>query len=184
MSNEPYDASKLLPRLYKWFYFLDKMPTKLCPYAWKTAFMYVVLMPYSIICLPVIIIDSFGGDVYTDSHGGRIGSSIIMYFFLFMVFVLSIGISILWWNPEYDSFFENIQHGGAFLWIVGILAGIIYFFKCIIEIIKEKLDERKYGKINEGIYYQKKPTKKYMLVEFIKAKYNRYCPEMIWKNED
>jgi hypothetical protein len=87
------------------------------------------------------------------------------------------------------EFWDNMRNGSIAFWfciiVVALYAGIRHLFIRIKEGGKlyDERGRRYYGYDSEGhrIYYkEKKPN---ILAEFIKAKYNKYCPKIDWKDE-
>jgi hypothetical protein len=87
------------------------------------------------------------------------------------------------------GFWDTMRNGSIVFWLFLIVVALYHGIKRLFIRIKEggKLyDERGfryYGYDSEGhrIYYkEKKPN---ILAEFIKAKYNKYCPKIEWNDE-
>jgi hypothetical protein len=154
-------------KLYRWFYGTDKLPESLCPYFWKLVIAYILFIPFGILTLPYEIF-SRTGDVVEDDEciSYRIGSSLVLYFMLFLIVCLLSSISLFWYFNPKDRIFTNIQVGGLIAWIV-IFGVVIYeFFKYL---------------RNKWIYksYFKEKTDN-IITSFVKAKYNKYCPKITW----
>ena len=64
-------------QLYRWFYATTTMPQSLCPYFWKLVIMWLLILPYSILSLPVILMDL--KDFEHRTMGERAGMGIIFW---------------------------------------------------------------------------------------------------------
>jgi len=170
-------------KLYKWFYGVSEyqgLPNNLCPYFWKVVLMYLTIIPYVLFSIPVVVYDLFdknydNGDRNT---GERLGVSCGVYIGLFVVMALITAIVGFFIHIEPKSFWEFCQITGCLVWFGLIVFGVIEGVKYL----------REYSTTNES-YYDKtqdkwvtKKTKVNMTTEFIKAKYNKYCPKIDWIN--
>lgn len=127
------------------------------------------------LCLPYLILAIFLGEIdYVDKWYDRIGFTIMGYIALFLLWVLLSPI-LLFFNITYvkEGFLESSMAFGILFWLCGIVFGIIKGIQYIIKLIKK----------HKGIKYMdyntetKEPS---ILIEFIKAKYNKYCPKIDW----
>jgi tellurite resistance protein TehA-like permease len=179
MGIKGYSAKSLPARLYKWFWFEKRMPDGLCPYAWKSLFMYLVLIPYVIVCLPVVLIDLFSKEQngMADNHGSRFFASVVMYIGLFVVASLLYSPTLFWFMNEKESFFGILQFTGAVFWVIGAFVGFIFLIMVSYKAIQSKILDMRFP-YNIG---EKKPS---LVVEFVKAKYNKYCPKIDWEDQD
>ena len=173
-------SNSISSKLYRWFYATEYLPTNLCPYFWKLVLAWLVLIPYSLVCLPMVIMELTDKTYkYGDnSTGKRIGMSTIIYF---MIFLLSSMISLIcafFISPEKDSLYLYMASLGAMIWVVAIVVGGVEGYKAFKDWNyrrKIKYDENGYR-----IWDQPKEEKTYLVVEFAKAKYNKYCPKIDW----
>tara|TARA_R110000868_G_C10910514_1_gene764929 strand:+ start:830 stop:1384 length:555 start_codon:yes stop_codon:yes gene_type:complete len=168
-------------RLYKWFYGVSEyqgLPNNLCPYFWKVVLMYLTIVPYTLFSIPVVVYDLFdkqyeNGDRKT---GERLGNSVGIYIGLFVVAGLISAILALFIKFEPKSLFECLVIGGCMFWFGLLVFGVIEGAKHLRE-----WSTRDYGYYDET--QEKWITKKAkvnMTTEFIKAKYNKYCPKIDW----
>lgn len=75
---------------------------------------------------------------------------------------------------------ETLLASGILIWIIIIVFTLYFLIEKLI--IRYKTPKRIYDE--EGNYViQSKHTKSNIVVEFVKAKYNKYCPKIEWKNE-
>lgn len=156
---------------------LNRLPKNLCPYVWKL-FLGILLTP---IMLPFYFFASFiyfVGDLIAPhwdfdmikdelKETGLLSKSGVLCFFTTVVTLLIpsilVGMICIFWSKN-----GTIMKLGVLGWTIFVIAGtaaVIYYFST----------------------REKKPKgekKKYLLTEFIKAKYNKNCPIIEWdKNE-
>jgi hypothetical protein len=139
-----------------------------------------VLIPYSLVCAPVIIVELIDKDYrYNDnSTGKRIGFSVLIYFMLFCISSMLSVIGLLFITPEKDTFYMFMVTLGIMIWAAAIVIGVIEGVKAL----KEWNYNRKinYDESGRRIWGEPKEQKTYLVVEFVKAKYNKYCPKIDW----
>jgi hypothetical protein len=120
------------------------------------------------------------GYKYNDtSTGKRIGMSVIAYFMLFAIASMVALICAFFVSPEKDSFYLFLSTLGAMIWVIAIVIGVVEGYKAFKDWNyrrKIKYDENGYR-----IWNEPKQEKTYLVVEFAKAKYNKYCPKIDWK---
>ncbi len=178
------NANSLNAKLYCWFYGqrTHQLPNNLCPYFWKLVLAWFLLVPYALFSLPVILVQEVFDKSYENGDnkfGERLGISAIIYIFLFALFVLCVGAGALFTTYAKGGLFANMLPGAIMLWFgltgVGIYHGIMYLI--------QKIREPKIVYDNDGyrVYPEKKSN---LVVEFVKAKYNRYCPKIDWTNKN
>lgn len=181
------NSNSLNAKLYCWFYGKHKeydLPKSLCPYFWKLALAWLLLVPYAIFCAPFILIFEAFDKSYTNGDnkiGERIGISFFMYVFLFSLFALVPGVVALFVTIKKGTLFHNMLPGSVMLWLFLILSGIYQGFKYFIKKIRESKEAYTYDEYGYRVYAPKKAN---LVVEFFKAKYNRYCPKIDWVNND
>lgn len=173
-------------RLYRWFYSKEtsEMPSNLCPYFWKSAIMWILLPLFSIILLPTILTKS------TEELSVRFAASILIYLMLFLIFLmLFCPVSfIIWGYIGGNSIYSSWQIGGLMVWLMAILAFIWYSISTFIKKMKIKR-----MRINEEFiwtpdgdripnpHYSAEKQRDNIILEFIKAKYNKNCPKIDWE---
>lgn len=152
-------------KLYE-FTYTSNFPSNLCPYFWKLIWAIIILIPNFIIQLPALIINLFRRGSYDCSDFRVLG--ILIYILLMFLYVYGMG-TFNWVKAIFNCYSYNQELaiiGGGFNSI--IFGGLSLFF--IIRYFKNKKPKL----INE----EKKPN---IVAEFIKAKYNRYCPKIDWE---
>ena len=181
------NANSLNAKLYCWFYGEPsrKLPNNLCPYFWKLVLAWVLLVPYSLFCtLYILTHEVFDTKYENGDHktGERFGVSLLLNGIIMML-LLMINV-VVWFFVDYTpkSLLSELLAPGIMIWLVSICFGIYYGIKALAEHIKESRiprDEHGYR-----IYTDHKEKKPNLIVEFTKAKYNKYCPKIDWTNRD
>lgn len=170
-------------RLYRWFYMAKEMPQTLCPYFWKLVIMWIFILPISIISAPLIIAKQKQADWFVRIIGG-----IFIWFLVFVAFLALFPITYFFWgwfSP--NTTFRIWQGTGIFIWMLMIVCSAILGTFYLITRYRDKKRSSQYEWVwdDYGDYvrnhkyrlYEEKPN---ILIEFIKAKYNRYCPKIDW----
>jgi hypothetical protein len=179
------NKNSVTSRLYKWFYGVaeyQELPNNLCPYFWKVVLMYLTFIPYVLFSIPVVVYDLFDKnyDNGDRSTGERMGVSAGVYIALFALSALVFGIVGLFVNFEPKGFFMFMRMVGSMIWVVLIVVGIIEGVKYLREYSTK--DESYYDETQDKWVVKK--AKVNMTAEFIKAKYNKYCPKIDWVGND
>ena len=177
------NQNSLSARLYRWFYLTDSMPQNLCPYFWKLVIMWIIIIPYGLVTLPAVRFKS-----ELDGWSMRFIGGAFMWLMIFAVFVAIFPLTYFiwgWFDPK--STFGAWQITGIFIWVVTAICLMIWGIMEFIQRRKEKSWKKHVEYIwnNEGGYvpnpeyvpYTPKPN---IIIEFIKAKYNKYCPTIEW----
>jgi len=153
--------------LYKYFWNTNKLPDNLCPYFWKLVVMYICIIPYAILSLPFHVIDYFASDDSRDEIPtlGVAFIGALIYIALSMI----VSMILMWFFPDV-GLIKGLGIGGFALSAIGLLIWLV-------ETIKARRQNREIKDFYNGI--ERKP-KKYVAIEFIKAKYNKYCPTINW----
>lgn len=174
------NSNSISSKLYRWFYGTNDLPNNLCPYFWKLVLAWLVLIPYSLVGLPSIIMEITDKDYkYNDvSTGKRIGIGALVYILIFFVGCMLSSIGWFFVLPAKDSFYYFAGTVGFLLWVVTIVIGVIEGFKALKEWNYNR--KIKYDENGWRIYDSHKEEKTYLVVEFAKAKYNKYCPKIDW----
>jgi len=166
---------------YRWFYGLGdyQLPSNLCPYFWKSVLMYLTIIPYALFCVPVIVWEIFDKG-YTNGDrkcGERIGLSIGLYIAMFIVTSLFAALGLFFFDYAKDSFFDVISIPGILFWAFGLGISAWELFKFLGNRVTENKhywDDEKH----EYVTIKSKPT---LVAEFVKAKYNKWCPRIDWE---
>jgi hypothetical protein len=165
-------------QLYRWFYSTSVMPESLCPYFWKLALMWVFIIPYVILSLPIILME-LTNTSDENSTGERAGFGFLIWLLLGMIICMLSYVGLIWVIPTKDSFFMFVLTIGSIGWAVGIIVGGIELFKVLIE----KWENRgiKYDEDGYRIW-NPEPKQDSIIVSFAKASYNKYCPKIDWNH--
>jgi hypothetical protein len=112
--------------------------------------------------------------------GERLGISVGIYIALFILATLISAIAALFIKVEKDTLFEFLVVGGCLFWTGLIIIGGIEGVKYLREY--STTDKSYYSETENKWVYEK--TKVNLTTEFIKAKYNKYCPKIDWVGND
>lgn len=158
-------------KLYRWFYGKEYMPSNLCPYFWKLVVVYIFALPLLVLTLPYIILNLIIGDDDPDTINSRILASVFMYMAAYLVIAMLSPIMLLFMKfPKHGtSYLHDLIVQGLSAWLVAIVAGIIYLIKVM------------YDKHNSNKFEEKPYKKPNIVIEMVKAKYNKYCPKIDWE---
>lgn len=178
------NRNSLSARLYRWFYITDEMPKTLCPYFWKLVIMYMLILPVGIINLPLII---FNENDEFDNWGERFGIGVLCYAFLFLIGTTLFSIVTLpIWGLFKNEFYKQLQVIG----IMGLVIAIAVFIGILmVNLITKIKDKKRYKRMGytldeDGNWVRSDMVVKNqgnIITEFIKAKYNKYCPKIDWE---
>lgn len=173
------NLNSLTTKLYRWFYNQYEMPNTLCPYFWKMVIMYVFIIPYSIISLPQIIFELITKE---RSEAPRIAIGGILYILLFFGFTILFTLATLpIWGYFPPNSVGNIFQIIGTICFVGGLSVLITHLIITYRLNRTRkfiFDKKTDGYIRNPKYKYEKPN---LVKEFIKAKYNKYCPKINWK---
>ena len=158
-------------KLYRWFYGKEYMPSNLCPYFWKLVIAYIFGLPLLVLTLPYIILNLINGDDDLDTIGSRIFASTFMYAAAYLVVAMLSPIMLLFMKfpKQGTSYLHDLIIQGLTTWVVAIVVGIYFLLRGI----HNKYSEKKYEK-----KFEEKPN---IVIEMVKAKYNKYCPKIDWE---
>ena len=164
-------------KIYRYFYTTETMPTNLCPYFWKSLIATILIIPYYIITIPTKVL-GIGGEI-SDAKDHIISSS-AFWFFVFSIVSMIFGIVTIILGINYDGatqpFLAFIQEFG----IGGVLALGLIIIVSLLNGAREWYREYKWEKRNANRSRTPKEPKLNIFVEFVKAKYNNYCPQITW----
>lgn len=164
------DQNSTSARLYKWLYSTNDLPDNLCPYFWKLVFAYWVIVPYVVIALPCLVMEKIVNKTFfstRDSFGARLGIGVGIYFILWCIVCAVCTVTMLFIPPARHSLYEFMAAVGAVVWVICMVCGLDHLYT--------DYQERKWAK-RFG-----RPYKPNLIVEFVKAKYGKYCPKINWK---
>lgn len=141
-------------KLYKEFYSTEVLPDNLCPFFWK------LLMAWA--CSPFYFI--FGLPIKRDWIWGRI----VKWISLVLLIIIALGCAVFFFYANYHlaRYWLNCYSYNNDLAFMGGLYDAWFSGIFLYNYIKGKL-------------YKKK--RQYIVAEFIKAKYGKYCPQINWE---
>jgi hypothetical protein len=94
-------------------------------------------------------------------------------------------VTLFWYTPAENSWLWNVMATGVATWFGALILGIAMLYKYFLE----KSDEAKWKRVKNNydengnwIPYEDRLIGKRsnIILEFIKAKYNKYCPKIDW----
>lgn len=171
-------------KLYRWFYDTNRMPETLCPYFWKLVFAWTLTVILSPLLLPTWIVRKLSNDFDEDCPiGPYIVIGFLVYTVIFLLICSGVFISAYWITYHHDSIGFPLYVSGIFVTVIGSVALISWGANELKKLIRD----RKYKQtvwsdeldmhIPNPHYREPKPN---IIIEFIKAKYNKYCPKIYW----
>jgi hypothetical protein len=173
------DKNSNTARLYRWFYGKDSMPNNLCPYFWKVVASYALALPVFLFTIPSSIVYRKGEDKVKLKTTEKILPSLILWGIAYAALsMVSVSAFFFMTSKEIENtvLLFSMVITGISLWFLLILGGFIYL---VYLLVKKALDwnwERDFRNLGKG----KKPRVN-LVSEFIKAKYNKYCPKIDWE---
>jgi hypothetical protein len=181
------NQNSISARIYRWFYMTDEMPQNLCPYFWKLVIAYILLIPCGILYLPITILRT---DV--TETGERLALGFFSWIAILGALLMIFPITYFFYGffPN-GTTYNSWQLIGIALWVGAFALGISYGIAHLSSERRRKREIRnlEYMWDEYGVYvknpnykpYEKNPN---IIIEFIKAKYNRYCPKIEWNTEE
>jgi hypothetical protein len=178
----------LLRKLYRWYYVDNLLPTSFCPYFHSLIRMFIFIIPYVIISLPFIIGSIFikGWRVSFDekynypsslitSTSDRVGFGIVFYIIILFCLFFLLPLYSFVGEVEVNSNLDKLIFSSKIIWGIGFMAlFVLGFIKGIIYVSNKFKTKHKNKQI---VYKEKSPN---IIVEFVKATYNKYCPKIDW----
>lgn len=155
------------------------LPKNLCPYFWKIVLACIIFIPMAAWFTPLYLfkrVDKlFNKEVdFSISSDGFCSVLFAAAFAINVAVFLLFGMAAMWFFPiDFNKEANWVQVVGIIGWTITILVGSGIGFA----MIKEKIEERKERR--GGATKEPSPN---ILVEFIKAKYNKYCPQIDWES--
>ncbi len=185
------NSNSIQARLYRWFYDVEEMPQSLCPFFWKLVMMWLLLIPFGVFTIPMLIIDS-----NEKSHFGvKVFGGFLVYVAILLLFTMTLVVlSVFGLTLTENSVLYRMRNTGIAIWCVLIIVSVAFGITKLIDYIKSKrrriIQEKDWGVPTGRFYYYDESGKQIfiepkpnILVEMVKAKYNKYCPKITWDNE-
>lgn len=149
-----FNQQSIHAKLYREFYSTEVLPDNLCPFFWGLLFAWI--------CAPFYFI--FGLPIKRDWIWGRI----VKWILFISVAIIALGCAVIFVYANYHLvryWLNCYSYNNDMAWLGGFLD--LYFSGVIlINYIKRKLSKKKRHSI---------------LIEFVKAKYGKYCPQINWE---
>lgn len=148
----------------------SNLPNNLCSYFWKTFFGGLMLLVFGLVMLPVYSFKSI-----QEEHGYnqqqlpfvmRIFVGACLYFIAAMIF----SAVAMWFTSD-----EGVNTLGTIFYGILILLFLIFIGDRILKAIKNNAEARRIA-----VYESGKVDKPNLLIEFLKAKKEKYCPRIEW----
>lgn len=157
------NRNSLHAKLYEFTYTSD-LPINLCPYFWKLVWATIIFIPNFILQLPALIIILF--TKHSHDYGERRNMGGATYLILMILFLYLLP-TINWIKAIFNcySYAQDLAIIGGIMNTIIFIASASFFIKYLLK------------KRNKQIV-EKQPS---IVAEFIKAKYNRYCPKIDWE---
>ena len=162
-------------KFYRFFYETTQMPKSLCPYFWKLVLAWTLTImfgvPATVFLLPILIISIFSKDAretWKENKYTAVAVGFIIEFAIFLFFSIPVFLLTMFGYTEYvkDTFLGDYAILGGVVLVISIIFGLYFTIKYVAD------------KVKKGKHDIKKPN---VVKEFIKAKYNRYCPKIDWE---
>jgi len=168
------NQNSLSAKLYRWFYKTDTMPTNLCPYFWKLVTAVILSPLFAIYTLPYEIINykrRHWANAYKrrfwDTYGDMLLESLLYWLLIALVICMILPLGLFFYIPDKSSLLWIMISIGLICWVSLIVFGIGWSIVKTAEYSKsKKIDDEKTDNI---------------IVEMVKAKYHKYCPNIDWK---
>lgn len=166
------NRNSLSARVYREVYNTRHMPESLCPYFWKLVLAYPLIVLLLPLLIPTWITLKFQDEADNEYPiGAKAVIGLLLYAFGFVVFMIGVFISSCWISYYKGTIMYQFYFSGGFIsFILGVFS--------VSFLIKYIIDNRKYKRKFNNEYVEEKPN---LIVEFVKAKYNKYCPKITWK---
>ena len=130
--------------------------------------------------IPTWIALKLNGDESDAPMGAKAVMGLLLYGFGFMIFMIGVFISSFWITYYKGTTMYDFYFGGGFISLIFGVAGSYLVIKHLYQQYRKKRRERIYD--GEGNYFpvEEKPN---LIVEFVKAKYNKFCPKITWNSK-
>jgi hypothetical protein len=168
--------NSLSAKMFRYFYTTDTMATNLCPYFWKLLVAMILFIPYYVLTIPTKVLNF--GDAYTNKE--HISRSIIIWILIVAVCCTLFAIGTLVLGVYYDEKIQPVLSTIQYIGFTGLVLLGSVLAAWIIVSFKEKYDDIMDSR---GRKPRKEP-KPNLIVEFLKAKYHRYCPQITWDKSE
>lgn len=156
-------TQSLHAKLYK-FTYLGNLPESLCPYFWKLVLATIIFIPNFILQLPAICMDKF--DLTEENCHDRMGRGFAFYFIIIVAILFAVGNYNIVGYFAGNNFYPDMIPPAVVIDIIALAVLIVVGYHSIKDAYSIKYP-----------YKEKHPS---IIKEFVKAKYNKYCPKIEW----
>jgi hypothetical protein len=169
-------------KVYRNFYETSKMPKSLCPYFWKLVAAWPLTILFSPLLFPFWIVDKLDrGDNDRAPFPAQVFLGILIYFAIFCVFCIGVTVSSIWITYYRGTLWFKWYVGGFVVIFISLVGGIVFLISELKERRKQKRRAAQYDENGNYLPSEEKPN---LIVEFIKAKYKKYCPKIDWNYDE
>ena len=174
------NRNSISARVYRNFYDTSHMPESLCPYFWKLVAAWPITILFLPLLIPFWIVDKFNENSDRMPFPAQAFIGLLMYVAAFSVFCVGVTISSIWITHYQGTHWYDWYLTGWVGIFVALVGSIVFLISKLKERRRQKRMESRYDENGNYIhsYEEEKPN---VLIEFIKAKYNKYCPKIDWK---
>lgn len=163
------NKNSISSKVYKYFYNKKTLPDNLCPYFWKLVLAYLI----TIIFAPFHVIPLCSKQ-YREDFKENLFFTIQILIVIFIISAIFNPLLLIWTIPTKQSLLSTYISIGIAVDGTIIFILFCYFITKLIDLIK-------------SISYKRVVTDKVktdnILISFIKAKYNKYCPQIEWTDK-
>jgi hypothetical protein len=182
------NRNSISARVYRDFYNQSQMPESLCPYFWKLVFAWPITIILAPLAFPIWIMERKSQDRMEVPMFVKALFSVALLAVLYLIFCIGVFISSYWITYYQKTIWYK-------WWIAGVtssfIASVLIIFFGIyysVGLYKERQRKLRYqAEWDENGNWipveDRQPLKSNIIVEFIRAKYNRYCPKIDWKDK-
>lgn len=167
-------SDSISARLYRWFYGIeeDELSQNLCPYVRKLVLMYILILPYSLLVIPSILIEYFSKEtVYEKNHTTyRLATTFGVSFVSLLLFsIIVTPYTIFFGDINGNKWYEFVAPLGICLWGIFIFISLYFLIKEGINYVRHNANE-----IN---------SEDSIIVSYLKAKHDKLCPRITWSKK-
>jgi len=184
-------------QLYSWMFGITQWELhkkkNLCPIFWMTILSLVLAVPYFIICLPVMLYEAYtklkGNYDLVDTFGTRIGKAVVGWIItgILYIFTYTLLVMLGWADLRgLDGLVRIEVIFTSLLLLMLITFTATYGVMSIRDYYSNKRTRKNRANADElGIPYREyvEPlTTVGVIIEYTKASYHKYCPQITWVN--
>ena len=181
------NRNSISARVYRDFYNRSTMPDSLCPYFWQLVFAWPITIVLAPLAFPFWIMERKSQDRMGVPTIGKAFFSFALLLLLLLVFCVGVFISSAWITYYQKTYWYEWWVGGVVTFFIACVSFIVWGIFYLINLYKERQwqlhHQAAYDENGNWIPEEHRVYPKgNIIIEFIKAKYNKYCPKIDWKN--